>query len=62
MKRDLQRVQRAAARAQQARQARDELIRELHPRYTVRAIAEAAGLSPARVGQIVKQASEEGKP
>jgi len=57
-KRDLERVQRAAAEAIAAREQRDAIIRELHPRYTVRAIAEAAGLSPARVGQIVK----EGKP
>jgi len=57
-KRDLERVQRAAAQAIAARERRDELIRQAHPQHSVRAIAEVAGLSPARVGQIIK----EGKP
>jgi len=55
MKRDLARVARAAAQAKAARARRDRIIRELHPRYTVRTIADAAGLSHSRVGQIVKE-------
>jgi len=54
-KRDLERVSTAAARAKLARVQRDAIIRELHKHYSVRAIAEAAGLSHSRVGQIVKE-------
>jgi hypothetical protein len=55
MKRDLQRVARATVQAELARAERDRLIRELHPRYSIRAIAEATGLSHGRIGQIVKE-------
>ena len=54
-RRDLMRVQRAAVRAITAREQRDAIIREVHPRHTVREIAKAAGLSAARIGQIIKE-------
>ena len=43
------------ARAKGSRKARDRMIRELHPQFTVRQIAEAAQLSPARVHQIISE-------
>lgn len=47
-------VTRAAAKAAQASQARDEAIRQAHADgATLRAIAQAAGLSFARIHQIV---------
>ena len=54
-KRDLARVARATADAEIARATRDRLIREAHPRHTIRAIAETTGLSPARVHQILRE-------
>jgi hypothetical protein len=42
-------------RAKAAHQGRDQMIRELHPRFTIRQIAEAAQLSPARVHQIISE-------
>ena len=59
MERDLQRLADAIMKAEFARTERDRIIREMHPRYTIRAIAEATGLSHSRIGQIIK---EEGKP
>jgi hypothetical protein len=59
MERDLQRLARAIMEAEVARSNRDRIIREMHPRYTIRAIAEATGLSHSRIGQIIK---EGGKP
>jgi transposase-like protein len=61
-KRDFERMTRASEQAKEALKTRDMMIRTLHESgYTVRAIAEAAGLSHGRVGQIVKEAQEEGK-
>ena len=60
-RRDLGRIERAAARAIAAREQRDAIIREVHPRHTVREIAKAAGLSAARVGQIIKQQQQQGE-
>jgi hypothetical protein len=59
MERDLKRLADAIMEAEHARANRDRIIREMHPRYTVRAIAEATGLSHSRIGQIIKK---EGKP
>jgi hypothetical protein len=59
-KRDLERVAKAAAAATAARERRDDAIRAAHPRNTVRVIAKAAGLSPARVGQIIKKEGHDG--
>jgi DNA-directed RNA polymerase sigma subunit (sigma70/sigma32) len=55
MKRDLERVQRAALAAKEAHARRDRIIFELRGRYTIRELAAAAGLSHGRVGQIVKE-------
>lgn len=47
-------VTRAAAKAASASQARDDAIRDAHAKgATIRAIAEAAGLSHSRVHQIL---------
>ncbi len=48
-------VSRAAAKAVSASQGRDDLIREAHAvdGMSIRAIAKAAGLSSARVHQII---------
>jgi hypothetical protein len=54
-KREFDRIARAATQARVARLNRDNMIRELHKHYSVRAIAEAAGLSHGRVGQIIKE-------
>ena len=54
-KRDFDRVARAAAKEKLARLQRDRVIRELHEHYSIRAIAEAAGLSHGRVGQIIRE-------
>lgn len=52
---NLNAVRRAAAKAASASQARDDAIRKAHAEgATLRAIAEAAGLSYARIHQIVK--------
>lgn len=62
-KRDLERIAKAAAQAKAAREKRDALIRTAHaadPKNTVRVIAEAAGLSPARIGQIIKEEGHDG--
>jgi predicted TPR repeat methyltransferase len=59
-KRDLERIAKAAAQAKAAHERRDALIRAAHPEHTVRTIAEAAGLSPARVGQITKREDDDG--
>lgn len=57
-KRDLERVARAGERAREALKTRDDLIRQAHPQHTIRAIAQAVGLSHGRVGQIVRQREE----
>jgi hypothetical protein len=57
-KRDQQRLQNAARKARLAHWDRDQIIGELHPRDTIRTIATVAGLSPARVGQIVRERRE----
>lgn len=49
----LTRVSQAAAKAAQASHKRDYEIREAAKTHTVRAVAHAAGLSPARVHQII---------
>lgn len=52
---NLNAVRRAASRAAQALEARDEAIRKAHTDgATLRAIAEAVGLSFSRVHQIVR--------
>jgi hypothetical protein len=61
-KRDFDRVARASAQEKLARLERNRIIRELHQHYSIRAIAEAAGLSHGRVGQIIREAQEEKKP
>jgi hypothetical protein len=58
-KRDTERIVRASAELEAARAKRDALIRELHDGNSIRALATAAGLSPARVHQILR---EEPKP
>ena len=51
---DLRKVARAAAKAASASQARDDMIRAAHASgATIRAIADAASLSPGRVHQIL---------
>jgi hypothetical protein len=52
--RNLTRVSTAARKAASARQDFEKAIREAHPESSVRAIAAAAGLSPARVHQILR--------
>jgi len=54
-KRDAERIARAAAELEAARAKRDALLRELHDGNSIRALAEAAGLSPARVHQILRE-------
>lgn len=50
----LEMVRRASARAIASSQARDDAIRAAHADgHSIRAIAEAAGLSSARVHQII---------
>lgn len=49
----LEEVADAAGRAFDARAEFEAAIRAAHPSCTVRAIAEAAGLSPSRIGQLV---------
>lgn len=54
MKTELSQVRRAAAKAAQASQDRDDAIREAHAAgETIRAIAAEAGLSHQRVHQIL---------
>jgi len=54
-RKNLQAVTRAAQRAALASQARDEAIRKaVADGHTLRAVAAAAGLSYARIHQIVK--------
>ena len=52
MTRVLDKVRRAAAKAASASAGRDAAIREALVTHSVRQVAEAAGLSPARVHQI----------
>jgi Mor family transcriptional regulator len=54
-KRDAERIARAAAKLEAAREQRDALIRELHDGNSIRELAGAAGLSPARVHQILRE-------
>lgn len=49
----LQRVARAAEKAAQAREAFEQAIMDAHPDASIREIAAAAGLSSARVHQIL---------
>jgi hypothetical protein len=58
-RRDGERIARASAELEAARRKRDALIRELHNGNSIRALAAAAGLSAARVHQILR---EEQKP
>ena len=50
---ELRRVERAAAKAAASRRAYEEAIREACETETIRTVAKAARLSPARVHQIV---------
>lgn len=52
---DLARVRRAAEKATTARQEFEQVIREAARTETLRAVAEAAGLSHQRIHQIVKR-------
>jgi hypothetical protein len=53
-KKDAERVARASAELEAARRKRDALIRELHNGNSIRELASAAGLSPARIHQILR--------
>jgi hypothetical protein len=54
-RRDAERIARASRKLEAARRERDALIRELHDGNSIRALAKAAGLSPARVHQILRE-------
>jgi hypothetical protein len=54
-KQELARLARASGELEAARAKRDALIRELHDGNSIRVLAKAAGLSPARVHQILRE-------